>query len=398
RLQRDLTLPAARDYRVAGTVRVSSSVPDATLQRLLGQDAAVTATASSRAFDDPVLAATAAVDVAGSRPDLRTAWQPADPAVGQWLDVAFPTARIDGLTVTQPAAGATVVRATVTVDGSRSYDVQLGPGRVRVPIPAQTARSVRITVRGRVGDGPVRIEDVAVSGLRGSRPASSAPTVPAPCVTVATVDGRPIRVRPLAPAARVAAGAAVQFAGCTGTPLGLDAGPHRIRGVPDWSVDTLQLRDTTASAHASTGAAAVDAPQVLSTSDTGATVRTAATSTTTYLVAGRGFDPGWVARADGRDLGPPVLVDGYSAGWRLPPGPGHVVEIVYGPRTRAMTAGAASMAAVAGCIVLAVLPALRRRRLPLRRTPPPAAAGPPPAPAPVPVPATSTRRENDDRA
>jgi arabinofuranan 3-O-arabinosyltransferase len=410
RLQRDITLPVTRSYRVHGHVRASASVPDAVLQQLLGQRASVTATASSREFGNPLLRATAAVDdVRPGRADLGTGWQPADPAVGQWIEVHLPRGPVDAVTVTQPVPGqgrATAVRATITLDGSRSYDVRLGPGRVSVALPAQPASTVRITLRGRSGAGQVRISDVTVSRTRGTRPLSQPDPRPAPCVTVSTVDGAPLRVQPLGTAAQVAAGAPVPVVGCDGSALPLAAGRHGVRGVADWVVDDLQLTDTLRPERTVTGAGSVAAPEVLSTSDTGTTVRTAATTVPTYLVAGRGYDAGWTARADGRDLGAPVLVDAYSVGWRLPAGPGRLVEIAYGPRTTAALAGAGSIAAAVLCALLAASPGWRRRwwgRLrPRRRAPqagPPAALAPrgsPPVREPAPVAAHAYQPEESD--
>jgi arabinofuranan 3-O-arabinosyltransferase len=62
RLARDLTLPAARRYALSGHLRVSGTASDALLARLLGRRGTITATASSRAFNDPAARATSAID------------------------------------------------------------------------------------------------------------------------------------------------------------------------------------------------------------------------------------------------------------------------------------------------------------------------------------------------
>ena len=69
---------------------------------------------------------------------------------------------------------------------------------------------------------------------------------------------------------------------------------------------------------------------------------------------GQGFDPRWSATMDGRPLGPPVLLDGYSVGWRVDaPGP-HRFTITYGPQRAAVAAGLASLAALVLVLVLLV--------------------------------------------
>jgi arabinofuranan 3-O-arabinosyltransferase len=80
------------------------------------------------------------------------------------------------------------------------------------------------------------------------------------------------------------------------------------------------------------------------------------------VVAGTGLDPGWSATADGVDLGPPVLVDGYSAGWLVADGAAHTVEIGYRPAGRSTLAGALSLAGSVGCLALVARSAVRRRR------------------------------------
>jgi hypothetical protein len=59
---------------------------------------------------------------------------------------------------------------------------------------------------------------------------------------------------------------------------------------------------------------------------------------------------------DGVDLGPPVLLDGYAAGWRVDlPGTTHTARIWYGPQ-RVTDAGlAVSAASVLGCLVVFLL-------------------------------------------
>jgi arabinofuranan 3-O-arabinosyltransferase len=102
--------------------------------------------------------------------------------------------------------------------------------------------------------------------------------------------------------------------------------------------------------------------QVLARSDTAVRLRTAATGSPYFVVAGTGFDARWRASADGVDLGPPLLLDGYSAGWRVADGAAHVVAIRYGPARAAAWAAALSAAGLVSCVLIVALAAAARRR------------------------------------
>jgi len=373
RLARDLTLPDARRMSVAGTMRMTGTTSDAVLERLLGRAAAVTARASSRTPDAPATRATAAVDVTRTgRADLRTAWVPADPVVGEWVEVRFPRRVVrpgDRLTVTQDASSgaAVVTRARVAVAGGAGYDVQLGPGAVAVPLPPGPADRIRVTALDRVGEGPVRVQDLSLRAVRpAERPRSGVPSRSRPgCLTVAELDGEPLRVRPTGTTAELAAGLPVRFKACSARPWVLAAGVHRLRPVPDWAVDRLQLRDVTTTRPPPP--TRIEA-SVEVFSDTERRLRTVGTGSPYYVVAGTGLDQGWTATADGRELGPPQLLDGYSAGWFVADGAAHTVTIRYAPAGRATAAAGLSLAAGAGCLLLVsagpLRAALRRRRPP----------------------------------
>jgi hypothetical protein len=76
----------------------------------------------------------------------------------------------------------------------------------------------------------------------------------------------------------------------------------------------------------------------------------------TVLVLGESQNDGWQATADGADLGPPKLVDGYANGWVIPASD-HPVEVTlrWTPQ-RAIYAGlVASGVAALACLALVVL-------------------------------------------
>ncbi len=365
RLARDFSLPDARVLWLSGHLRLAAGAADEAVDALLGAGATVQATSSSRAFANPDLRASRALDVtATGTPDLSTGWAPAEPVVGEWVQVRFPRHVIDHLNVTQSGTGgagsALTTRAGVSIDGGAERQVDLGPGTTRIPLPATAASSVRLTLRNRVGTGPVVVSDLALPGVAPFTPPATPPAA-APCLDAGMLDGRPIAVRPLGSVQDLAAGSPLPFVGCSGSPLDLSAGRHWLRPVGAWAIDDLLLRDARSRAGTATTTRPADTASatVESTSPTRVTVRTRATHRPYLVVAGKGFDAGWTASADGADLGRPLLVDGYSAGWRIGDGLAHTVVIRYTPALRGTVAAALSMIFLLGCAVLAIWPGLR---------------------------------------
>jgi hypothetical protein len=77
------------------------------------------------------------------------------------------------------------------------------------------------------------------------------------------------------------------------------------------------------------------------------TIHAGAASTPYYLVVGQGYDRRWRASMDGRPLGPPLLLDGYSVGWRVTDLGPHRFEVAFGPQRAAAWSLAASAAGLA---------------------------------------------------
>jgi arabinofuranan 3-O-arabinosyltransferase len=51
-----------------------------------------------------------------------------------------------------------------------------------------------------------------------------------------------------------------------------------------------------------------------------------------YLVLGQGYDRRWKASMDGRSLGRPIVVDGYSVAWRITDTGPHRFQVDFGPQ------------------------------------------------------------------
>jgi hypothetical protein len=86
-----------------------------------------------------------------------------------------------------------------------------------------------------------------------------------------------------------------------------------------------------------------------------------------WLVLGQSHNLGWHAFADGRDLGPPVLIDGFANGWRLEPGSTGTTKISlrWVPQRTVWLGLAVSALAAILCLLILVFSALqsaKRRR------------------------------------
>jgi arabinofuranan 3-O-arabinosyltransferase len=79
-----------------------------------------------------------------------------------------------------------------------------------------------------------------------------------------------------------------------------------------------------------------------------------------YLVLGQGYDRRWRASMDGQPLGPPVLVDGYSIGWRVSDTRPHRFVVEFAPQRAVIVSLVATLAALA--IVVTLLLWRRRTR------------------------------------
>ena len=86
-------------------------------------------------------------------------------------------------------------------------------------------------------------------------------------------------------------------------------------------------------------------------------------TTPTWLVLGQSLNDGWHLSADGRDLGAPILVNGYANGWRLDPnvvGSHPTLHLDWQPQSTVWIALALSSVGFVVCLGLAFWP--RRRR------------------------------------
>ncbi|HCP61848.1 MAG TPA: hypothetical protein DIU14_05155, partial [Actinobacteria bacterium] len=81
-----------------------------------------------------------------------------------------------------------------------------------------------------------------------------------------------------------------------------------------------------------------------------------------FVVTGHDFSTGWTATIDGRSLGTPLVVDGYSAGWRVDRTGSYRISIRYAPQAKYTALLGISAAALVGTAAVLLVPLIRRRR------------------------------------
>jgi len=358
RLDRRFWLPQARTFDVAGLAAAGPGLPEADVDRLLGASPKVVASSSSRVFDSLGVRASQAFD--GNKD---TAWIPAGHGIGEWVEVTFPRRTLDHVVIHQDVPkglkGVDAVSAVeLSLDGGPPIRARLHLG-TRINFPKREVHRLRLTITEVVGlGGQVRISELEAGGVRvdaTNRPGTDL----AGCVELAEVDGVPLRVELDGTLDQVVKGEAVGVRPCGGDPLRLDAGEHHLRAAPGWLIDLLQL-SSDGERHADAEPAAAPRVTVTASGSTRTELATEAARAPYYLVLGQGYDRRWRASMDGQPLGPPVLVDGYSIGWRVSDTRPHRFVVEFAPQ-RAVTASL--LATVVALAIVATL-LLRRRRTP----------------------------------
>ncbi|TWP37127.1 alpha-(1-_3)-arabinofuranosyltransferase domain-containing protein [Leekyejoonella antrihumi] len=362
-LRRLVSLPDQRTFTTAATARVDGSLEQA-YDDVAGLPRSITATSSDFYFH---LADERASMAADGKPG--TAWVPGGPMKGAWWQLAGPTRTIRAVTIDQQhgpgdTSGKNTLwaqRVSVSIDGKKvtSGDVKPG-GKTTLHFPAHTGKTVRVTIdriSGPLKGVPARFVSIA-TGL------TMKPTTPGPqdavtgsdrrCLTVATVDGQPVRMRPTTSQLAGADDQGTSWVGC-GT-LTLQAGERRIEQAPGFTVDSLAFTDVQ-----SKTSAAPTAPVYRVTHD-GSSAKTISLTSqgSAAVVISQSYDPRWQATANGKDLGPPQIIDGYSVGWILPKAGHYTVKIRYTPQTTANVAIGISLATLLLAVFLIVMGGVRR--------------------------------------
>lgn len=396
-MKRTFSLPAARPFTLTGSARIAPTTADDAIDRALGSGVAgstVVARSDARLPGDLEARASAAIDG-----DPATAWSPGllDQA-GHWLEVELPAPTgIVGLALQVVADGRHSVptRVRIEADGANPQFVELPAiaddptkrgATVEVPITFAplSGRVFRLTIEevrpvttpdffsGAPLELPVAIAELGLAGSLSAAPSPDA-ALDLPCRDdLLTIDGRPVPVRITGDVRTAASRQALAVESCgVSTALDLAAGDHEIRTAPGsqtgFDLDRLVLRSAPTAA-ATTRALPSSTPRlgVQAAGRTGFDVEVAATPTAGgpfWLVLGQSHSLGWKASVDGRDLGPPVLVDGYANGWRIEPtGEPLDVRLRWEPQRRIWLGLAASAVALLLCLCILFVSFLRSAR------------------------------------
>ena len=431
-LSRTFSLPTQRTFSMVGDARISPLIPDDLIDRLVGRPGAdgtgIVAHSLGRLPGDLRAGAIATLD-----DDPTTAWEPgfgASHQAGDWLQYTVPSPiTFDHLDLQIVADGEHSVPTELTVSAdSGSATVTLPPvadssvagSVVDVPVsfPALTGRSIRITVdKVRIeatpnyySQAPIAMPlGIARVGIPGMVAAPLPASIPSPCRgDLMTVDGTPLWISISGSTATALDRQALAISLCGPDANGLTLGPgsHTLRSVPGqasgFDIDQLALDSAPGGGAMPLASPTTLAPPPVTTSPT---VQVASQTSTTIhltihgighgpdrapftLVLGESLNAGWTASVTGAPsgagrLGAPVLVDGFANGWRIDPSSlGSAVRdgslsVVFRwqPQRRVDLALIISAAAIVACVVLALWPALRRRRRG-ERSGPRAAPGP----------------------
>jgi arabinofuranan 3-O-arabinosyltransferase len=343
RLLRIVDVPTARAFTPQVKVRLNPNAPDNQLDSLLGIGG-VSATASSGLRYDSWWRASKVLD-----DEDTTGWTSAlEPTMPQWVDFALPapvTTEARSITVLADGRHSVPTAIHFEVDGVEQPRITLptvadGPENHREILSFDpvvlTGTHIRLVIdairevrtpewfSGNPSLAPVTVTNLDAATLHESR--TEAPPALDCRNDLISMDSVPVPLRIQQSTAEqwrgLEMGAPLTAAPCEATStLALSAGEHRL-STPHVTDGVLAVDAARLTSPAGAAGPEASAPKLAVTRDsrTSYMIRPKSNAAAPYwLVLGQSFNDGWSLEANGRDLGPPQLVNGYANGWRIDP-------------------------------------------------------------------------------
>ncbi|AKU16777.1 alpha-(1-_3)-arabinofuranosyltransferase domain-containing protein [Luteipulveratus mongoliensis] len=394
-LRRVVTVPDTRDYAIQGNVRVTAPI-ERTYDDVAGYSRSSGARSSTFYFGNPVWRASQAADG-----NPKTAWVPGGSTRGEYWESTGPERTISRVKINQVRGPDKeplwASRVQISVDGKAVLTASINPGQNTLTLPESVRGSkVRMTILGLSGkltSAPPRFTEIDTGVTMQTTTPGPLDKADSRCLTVATVDGKAVRMRPDSKELAGPDQSGTRWVGCQDVTL--DRGERRIEQADGFVLDSLTLKDKQGKAQPTPLP-----PQfkVTDNSSSAKTIKVTAGKAPYAVVIGQSIDPRWRATIDGKDAGAPVTIDGFSAGWVVPQGGSHTVKISFTPQRSSNIGLAVSTVVVLLALVLVVLAWWRRRRGPATRPHRLEAASVATRMRPEPAPATRTIRRQQAEA
>jgi arabinofuranan 3-O-arabinosyltransferase len=240
-------------------------------------------------------------------------------------------------------------------------------GTISMRFPPRRISSIKLVVASvfspsRTPSLPIAVREVRIGGIA---PLDASREEPLPCedTGMSSIDGTPVSLRIDGTASELLVGKELRLSTCDGSPVTLGAGFHNLRVGGALQPDTITMANTRAAAAPEASVSADPKISWTSVADGRLDVHVTAATRPFFLAIGQNYSARWRATIGGSDIGSPILVDGYSAGWYVTRSGTYTIAVRYGPQ-RGYTVALLTTAFVlaVSCVLLGVVAIRRRRR------------------------------------
>ncbi len=414
---RTLQLPTALKATLRGSLTLDPEAPDPLIDGLLGIGGS-SFSASSGLRDDAYWRASKVADGSEEVGWQSSLWPGSSPERPEWIEISAPASRtlvVSGFTVMTDGQHSLPTKIHFEVDGVAQAPIQLDisealrrsnterqerdsqslvaaerGGTTAIVIAPQTltGTTVRLVIdefhaveapdwlTGRPVTLPLGITEIASPTLALER--TVVPPSADACQAIVEIGAKQVPIRPSLPASTdtVERGGRIEFETCSAEPMTLPAGDVKIGSPLTAGLLASQLVFESAAApttrdpatHDPATQAPTESPE-LQVSRLGRVSYEMSTTSDAeqpyWLLLGQSHNAGWSLHADGVDLGPSSLVNGYANGWFIDPervGPRPKLTLEWTPQRPVWVALIASLLGVLCCLWLMRRPAEALRR------------------------------------